>query len=148
MGPSVGRLSQSRGAPLQGALVEVRALAGTRNRSRVCLRSGGGWLQAALRRVAPAGGGGEAPVERGTSVLDGGRGARGVPRGAKEKGGVVIAPGGARGTLSEIALARNVDRPGILLDTWDIDPPEGGQLAGVRRARPPAKVVEPALTGL
>jgi predicted Rossmann-fold nucleotide-binding protein len=60
-------------------------------------------------------------------------------------GDVVIAVGGAWGTLSEIALARNVDRPVILLDTWTIMPPEGGQLDGVRRARTPAEAVALAL---
>jgi hypothetical protein len=53
--------------------------------------------------------------------------------------------GGAWGTLSEIALARNVDRPVILLDTWTIMPPEGGRLDGVRRANTPAEAVELAL---
>jgi uncharacterized protein (TIGR00725 family) len=60
-------------------------------------------------------------------------------------GDVVIALGGAWGTLSEIALARNVDREVILLDTWEIEPPEGGRLDGVRRASPPAEAVELAL---
>jgi hypothetical protein len=58
---------------------------------------------------------------------------------------VVTAVGGAWGTLSEIALARNVDRPVILLDTWTIMPPEGGRLDGVRRANTPAEAVELAL---
>ncbi len=75
-----------------------------------------------------------------------GRGALGVARGAKEKGGdIVIAVGGAWGTLSEIALARNVDREVILLDTWSMEPPEGGELDGVRRASTPAEAVELAL---
>ena len=45
-------------------------------------------------------------------------------------GDVVIAVGGAWGTLSEIALARNVGKPVILLDTWEMSPPEGGELDG------------------
>ncbi len=61
-------------------------------------------------------------------------------------GDVVIAVGGAWGTLSEIALARNVGRPVILLDTWEISPPDGGQLDGVWRAATPAEAVELALT--
>src|SRR5665647_55971 len=61
-------------------------------------------------------------------------------------GDVVIAVGGAWGTPSEIALARNVDKPVILLDTWEITPPEGGQLDGVRRAKTPAEAVELALS--
>ena len=60
-------------------------------------------------------------------------------------GDVVIALGGAWGTLSEIALARNVDKPVILLDTWSVTPPErrrarrgaaGGHARRGRRARP------------
>ena len=61
-------------------------------------------------------------------------------------GDVVIAVGGAWGTLSEIALARSVDKPVILLDTWEISPPKGGELDGVRRAATPAEAVELALT--
>ena len=57
-------------------------------------------------------------------------------------GDVVIALGGAWGTLSEIALARNVGKPVILLDTWSMTPPEGGELDGVRRASTPAEAVE------
>lgn len=60
-------------------------------------------------------------------------------------GDVVIALGGAWGTLSEIALARNVEKPVILLDTWSVTPPEGGRLDGVRRARTPAEAVQLAL---
>jgi uncharacterized protein (TIGR00725 family) len=60
-------------------------------------------------------------------------------------GDVVIALGGAWGTLSEIGLARSVDRPVILLDSWDVTPPDGGELDGVRRARTPAEAVELAL---
>jgi len=60
-------------------------------------------------------------------------------------GDVVIAVGGAWGTLSEIGLARSVGRPVILLDTWEVTPPEGGELDGVRRASTPAEAVELAL---
>jgi hypothetical protein len=60
-------------------------------------------------------------------------------------GDVVIALGGAWGTLSEIALARNVGKPVILLDTWQLTPPDGGELDGVQRARTPAEAVELAL---
>jgi len=63
-------------------------------------------------------------------------------------GDVVIALGGAWGTLSEIALARNVAKPVILLDTWSVTPPEGGELDGVRRAATPAEAVELALATL
>lgn len=60
-------------------------------------------------------------------------------------GDVVIALGGAWGTLSEIALARNVGKPVILLDTWSVTPPDGGELDEVRRADTPAEAVELAL---
>ena len=60
-------------------------------------------------------------------------------------GDVVIAVGGAWGTLSEIGLARSFGRPVILLDTWQITPPAGGRLDGVRRAQTPAAAVELAL---
>jgi len=60
-------------------------------------------------------------------------------------GDVVIAVGGAWGTLSEIGLARSLGRPVILLDTWEVQPPEGGLLDGVRRAKTPAEAVELAL---
>ena len=61
-------------------------------------------------------------------------------------GDVVIALGGAWGTLSEIGLARSLGRPVVLLDTWQIAPPAGGELEGVRRASTPAEAVELALT--
>ena len=57
-------------------------------------------------------------------------------------GDVVIAVGGAWGTLSEIGLARSVGKPVILLDTWEITPPNGGELDGARRASTPAEAVE------
>jgi len=60
-------------------------------------------------------------------------------------GDVVIAVGGAWGTLSEIGLARSLGRPVILLGTWEVRPPEGGPPDGVRRARTPAEAVELAL---
>ena len=60
-------------------------------------------------------------------------------------GDVVIAVGGAWGTLSEIGLARSLGRSVILLGTWEVTPPEGGQPDGVRRAGSPAEAVELAL---
>ncbi len=63
-------------------------------------------------------------------------------------GDVVIAVGGAWGTLSEIGLARSIGRPVILLGTWRILPPQGGELDGVRRASTPAEAVELAVAAL
>lgn len=65
--------------------------------------------------------------------------------GVVASGDVVIALGGAWGTLSEIGLARSLGRPVVLLDTWSIEPPQGGELDGVRRASTPAEAVELAL---
>ena len=56
-------------------------------------------------------------------------------------GDVVIAVGGAWGTLSEIGLARSIGRHVILLDTWGLTPPAGGELDGVRLAGTPAEAV-------
>jgi hypothetical protein len=75
-------------------------------------------------------------------------------------GDAVIAVGGAWGTLSEIALARNVERRVVLLDSWELRPPHGaaggdggsdegeGELDGVVRASSPAEAVELALAAL
>jgi hypothetical protein len=66
-------------------------------------------------------------------------------------GDVVIALGGAWGTLSEIALARNFGRTVVLLDSWTLTAPERqdeGELDEVRRASSPAEAVELALAAL
>jgi len=62
-------------------------------------------------------------------------------------GDVVIALGGAWGTLSEIGLARSVGRPVITLHSWSLEPDEG-ELDGVQRACTPAEAVELALATL
>ena len=61
-------------------------------------------------------------------------------------GDVVIALGGAWGTLSEIGLSRSLGRPVILLDSWEIAPPDGSEPDGVRRAATPAEAVGLAFT--
>ena len=66
--------------------------------------------------------------------------------GVVASGDVVIAVGGAWGTLSEIGVARSVGKPVILLDTWVMTPPQGGELDGVLRAASPAEAVELAFT--
>jgi uncharacterized protein (TIGR00725 family) len=66
-------------------------------------------------------------------------------------GDAVIAVGGAWGTLSEIALARNLGRTVVLLDSWELTAPGAsgeGELEGVRRASSPAEAVECALAAL
>ncbi len=60
-------------------------------------------------------------------------------------GDVVIAVGGAWGTLSEIALARSIGRPVVLLASWGLIPPGGKAPDGVRVARSPREAVEMAM---
>lgn len=73
-------------------------------------------------------------------------------------GDVVIALGGAWGTLSEIALARNLGRTVVLLDSWTVRPPgvglDEGEPAttsepdGLLRAITPAEAVSLSLAAL
>ncbi len=80
-------------------------------------------------------------------------------------GDVVIAVGGAWGTLSEIALARNLGRTVVLLDSWTVRPPgapphagvlaapkkpdlRGGEPDGLLRASSPAEAVALATSSI
>jgi predicted Rossmann-fold nucleotide-binding protein len=63
-------------------------------------------------------------------------------------GDAVIALGGAWGTLSEIALARAIGRPVVLLASWGLTPPDGAELDGVRTAQTPLQAVDLALQAL
>jgi uncharacterized protein (TIGR00725 family) len=47
-------------------------------------------------------------------------------------GAGMLAIGGGYGTLSEIALARRLDRPVALLASWQVVPPRGGAAADPR----------------
>jgi uncharacterized protein (TIGR00725 family) len=62
---------------------------------------------------------------------------------------VIIAIGGAYGTMVEIALALRTGRPVIGLDTWEIRPP-GGHIAdpGIRRASRPDEAVAMAFAAI
>lgn len=62
---------------------------------------------------------------------------------------VIIAIGGAYGTVSEIALALRNGRPVIGLQTWEIRPP-GGHIAdpGIRRAATPDEAVAMAFASI
>jgi uncharacterized protein (TIGR00725 family) len=59
-------------------------------------------------------------------------------------GDVVIALGGAWGTLSEIGLARSIGREVVLLESWELGAP-GSELEGLHRAADAAQAVELAL---
>ena len=58
----------------------------------------------------------------------------------------VIAIGGEWGTLSEIALARKIGRPVILLNSWHLTTPQA-QPANLPTAATPQQAVELALSG-
>jgi uncharacterized protein (TIGR00725 family) len=57
-------------------------------------------------------------------------------------GDAVIAVGGAWGTLSEIGLARAIGRPVVVLASWQVTPPPGDAVDGVRKAATPIEAVE------
>ncbi len=57
----------------------------------------------------------------------------------------VIAIGGGWGTLSEIALARNLDRPVVLLESWDLAAPDPERSAPPPRASDAREAVAWAL---
>lgn len=57
----------------------------------------------------------------------------------------VIAIGGGWGTLSEIALAGNLERPVILLDSWGVTPPDPGRVTPPPVARDPEEAVRWAI---
>jgi hypothetical protein len=59
-------------------------------------------------------------------------------------GDVVIALGGAWGTLSEIGLARSIGRQVVLLESWSVTAAEG-ELDGLHRAADAPQAVELAL---
>lgn len=61
-------------------------------------------------------------------------------------GDVVIAVGGAYGTLSEIGLARAIGRPVVLLDSWRLQHDEGTD--GVFYATTPQQAITLALDAL
>ncbi len=57
----------------------------------------------------------------------------------------VIAVGGGWGTLSEIALARKIDRPVVLLGSWEITAPDAAVGPMPPRAGGPAEAVKMAI---
>ncbi len=57
----------------------------------------------------------------------------------------IIGVGGGWGTLSEIGLALKYDRPVILLDSWELEPPDGVLESGLHRADSATAAVDKAL---
>jgi hypothetical protein len=60
-------------------------------------------------------------------------------------GDVVIALGGAWGTLSEIGLARSIGRQVVLVQSWDVTPDEG-EVDGLHRASSADEAVDLAVS--
>ncbi|HEY1733367.1 MAG TPA: TIGR00725 family protein [Acidimicrobiales bacterium] len=60
---------------------------------------------------------------------------------------VVVAVGGAYGTLSEVALALQAGKPVVGVGTWGLVRPDGDPDDGVRRAGSPAEAVAMVLHG-
>lgn len=57
----------------------------------------------------------------------------------------IIGVGGGWGTLTEIGLALKHDRPVILLDSWELEPPEGVLDKNLHRVNTAAEAVDKAL---
>jgi uncharacterized protein (TIGR00725 family) len=141
--PLIGVCGASRDDPATNEVAErVGGLIASRGGIVVC--GGLGGVMAAAARGAARGGGfsigllpGDSPNEAATEV------SIAIPTGLGEMRNalivracpVIIAIGGAYGTISEIALALRKGRPVIGLDTWEIRPPGGhGADPGIRRA--------------
>jgi len=57
----------------------------------------------------------------------------------------VVAVGGGWGTLAEIALARKLGRPVVLLRSWSVRCPDGGMPPGCHRVETPSQAAALAL---
>jgi uncharacterized protein (TIGR00725 family) len=141
--PLIGVCGTSRDDPSTNEMAErVGGLIATRGGIVVC--GGLGGVMAAAARGAARGGGfsigllpGDSPNEAATEV------SIAIPTGLGEMRNalivracvVIIAIGGAYGTITEIALALRKGRPVIGLDTWELRPPGGHTVdPGIRRA--------------
>ncbi|MSO40674.1 MAG: TIGR00725 family protein [Solirubrobacterales bacterium] len=62
-------------------------------------------------------------------------------------GDAVIAVGGAWGTLSEIALARRMDKPVVALRSWELEKPDGSE-PGITRVESAEAAVAEAISCL
>lgn len=60
-------------------------------------------------------------------------------------GRAVIGIGGGWGTLTEIGLAAKHGIPAVLLESWELDRPDGAEEPLLRRARSPRQAVEMAM---
>ncbi len=155
--PLIGVCGTSRDDPATNEMAErVGGLIAARGGIVLC-GGLGGVMAAAARGAARAGGfsigllPGDSPEEAAADV------SLAIPTGMGEMRNalivracpVLIAIGGAYGTISEIALALRSGRSVIGLDTWEIRPP-GGHIAdpGIRRARAPDEAVNMAFAAI
>jgi uncharacterized protein (TIGR00725 family) len=155
--PLIGVCGTSRADPATDALAErVGKLIASRGGIVVC-GGLGGVMAAAARGAARAGGFsiGLLPGERGEDAAADVSVA--IPTGMGEMRNVlivracsvIIAIGGAYGTISEIGLALRNRRPVIGLDTWEIRPPGGrGADPGIQRASSPDEAVTMAFAAV
>jgi uncharacterized protein (TIGR00725 family) len=155
--PLIGVCGTSRDDPATNEMAErVGGLIAARGGIVLC-GGLGGVMAAAARGAARAGGfsigllPGDSPEEAAADV------SLAIPTGMGEMRNalivracpVLIAIGGAYGTISEIALALRSGRSVIGLGTWEIRPP-GAHIAdpGIRRARTPDEAVTMAFAAI
>ena len=155
--PLVGVCGTSRDDPATDELAErVGGLVASRGGIVVC--GGLGGVMAAAARGAARAGGFSIGLLPGDSADDAAAEVSlAIPTGLGEMRNalivracpVIIAIGGAYGTISEIALALRSGRTVIGLDTWEIRPP-GGHIAdpGIRRAASADEAVSMAFAAI
>ncbi|HEY8675970.1 MAG TPA: hypothetical protein VIO13_08400 [Candidatus Dormibacteraeota bacterium] len=155
--PLIGVCGTSRDDPATDAVAErVGRLIAVRGGIVVC--GGLGGVMAAAARGAARGGGFSIGLLPGGSAEDAAADVSlAIPTGMGEMRNalivracpVIIAIGGAYGTISEIGLALRNRRPVIGLDTWEIRPP-GARNAdpGIQRAKSPEEAVTMAFAAV
>jgi uncharacterized protein (TIGR00725 family) len=155
--PLIGVCGTSRDDPATDGIAErVGRLIAARGGIVVC--GGLGGVMAAAARGAARGGGFSVGLLPGDNVEDAAADVSlAIPTGLGEMRNalivracpVIIAIGGAYGTISEIGLALRNRRPVIGLDTWEIHPP-GARSAdpGIQRATSPEHAVTMAFAAV
>jgi uncharacterized protein (TIGR00725 family) len=155
--PLIGVCGTSREDPATDAAAErVGRLIAARGGIVVC--GGLGGVMAAAARGAARGGGFSVGLLPGDRVEDAAPDVSlAIPTGLGEMRNalivracpVIIAIGGAYGTISEIGLALRNRRPVIGLDTWEIRPPGGrGADPGIQRAKTADEAVSMAFAAV
>jgi uncharacterized protein (TIGR00725 family) len=155
--PLIAVCGTSRDDPITDRVAErVGRLIAARGGIVVC--GGLGGVMAAAARGAARGGGFSVGLLPGDSADDAAADVSlAIPTGMGEMRNalivracpVIIAIGGAYGTISEIGLALRNRRPVIGLDTWEIHPPGGrGADPGIQKASGPDEAVNMAFAAV